>query len=220
MKAAIDNVRLAPECNNMLMGPENVAESGRPDIGTFFPNLAPHIKMSCLPCQCISQRASPSQTLRRSFETAPFRRQNVPNSGRSSGRGSTTITACNPVKGSSARQRQIMHRYCTERTGTSARSVGSNAMCPSLTSCCRACRCPHVGRHCCRPTLNRPRVSHRPSPSPWVERAHRSGGPQDRCKLDGSREAEVWWGRWAQLGLFLKSPYSTVQYSDGEITNR
>ena len=44
MKAAIDNVRLAPECNNMLMGPENVAESGRPDIGTFFPNLAPHIK--------------------------------------------------------------------------------------------------------------------------------------------------------------------------------
>lgn len=151
MKAAIDNVRLAPECNNMLMGPENVAESGRPDIGTFFPNLAPHIKMSCLPCRCIAQRASPSQTLRRSFETAPCRRQNVPNSGRSSGRGSTTITACNPVKGSSARQRQITHRYCTERTGTSARSVGSNAMCPSLTSCCRACRCPHVGRHCCTP---------------------------------------------------------------------
>lgn len=46
--------------------------------------------------------------------------------------------------------------------------------------------------------------------------AHRSGGPQDRCKLDGSREAEVWWGRWAQLRSLFKSPYSTVQHSDGE----
>jgi hypothetical protein len=166
MRAATDNVRLAPECNNMLMGPEHVAESGRLDIGTFFQTLAPHIKMSYLPCRCIAQRASPSQTLRRSFETAPFRRQDVPNCGRSSGRGSTTIAACNPVKGSSARQRQIMHRDCTERTGTSARSVGSNAMCPSLTSCCRACRRPHVGRNCCRRTFKTARKHrHRPSPT-------------------------------------------------------
>lgn len=46
MRAATDNVRLAPECNNILMGPEKVAEFSRADIGTFFQNLAPHIKMS------------------------------------------------------------------------------------------------------------------------------------------------------------------------------
>ena len=54
-------------------------------------------------------------------------------------------------------------------------------------------------------------IAHRPPP--WVERAHRSGGPQDRCKLDGSREAEVWWGRRAQLRLLFKVAllHSTVQ---------
>jgi hypothetical protein len=36
------------------------------------------------------------------------------------------------------------------------------------------------------------------------------------------REAEVWWGRWAQHSSrrFFRSLYSTVQHSDGEIATR
>lgn len=58
MRAATDNVRLAPGCNNILMGPEKVAESSRADIGTFFQNLAPHIK-DVIICLVAVSRSAP-----------------------------------------------------------------------------------------------------------------------------------------------------------------